>query len=274
MEVTAPARPPVRGAWLRRGLLAGGAAAVAAAAALALVGRERAPDEASRAVTVGDASVSLVLVSGAVEVRGVQASAGAALGTNDAVRIGDGRACLAYSTGISAGADVGSRLVLLDAEAGHRRLRLDAGAVVCQLEPQPSGTRFSVDTAAGRITARGTVFAVEHLDGAEVAVRLRRGVVVVEAVDGSRAELSAPASAVLGAGIRPAPPTGAGWEHDARLSALAELWAEGATAPLDIDTRPPNARIALDGLDLETHDSSVIESGSRYYLYRTGEGLP
>jgi len=252
VELPVPSHAPAHRARLRRGLLAGGAAALAAAATLALVlfGRGRAPVETSPAVAVGDTSVSLVLVSGAVEVRGVQASAGAALGASDAVRIGDGRACLAYSTGISACADVNSRLVLLDAEAGHRRLRLDAGAVVCRLEPQPPGTRFSVETAAGRITALGTVFAVEHLGGTEVALRLHRGAVAVESPDGSRTELRAPASAVLGAGVRPTPPTGEGWERDARLNALAELWAEGATAPLDIDTRPPGARIALDGLDL------------------------
>ncbi len=272
VDLAAPARLPVRRAWLRRGLLAGGAAAVAAAAALALVGRERAPEAASRAVAIGDTSVSLVLVSGAVEVRGVQASAGAALGTNDAVRSGDGRACLAYSTGISACVDVGSRLVLLDADAGHRRLRLDDGAVVCRLEPQPPGTRFSVDTAAGRITARGTVFAVEHLDGAEVAVRLHHGAVVVEAVDGSRTELGAPASVILGAGIRPTPPSGAGWDRDVRLSALAELWAEGATAPLDIDTRPPGARIALDGLDLGVAPLSALVGRGEHRVAVTAPG--
>jgi len=268
----APAPPRAGRPWLRRGLVAGGVAALAVAAAVALIARGRAPVEAAPAVAVGDASVSLVLVTGAVAVRGVQAAAGAALGTNDAVRIGDGRACLAYSTGISACADVGSRLVLLGADAGHERLRLDAGTVVCRLEPQPPGTRFSVVTAAGRITARGTVFAVEHLDGGEVAVRLHHGAVAIEAADGAHLELRAPASAVVGAGVRPTPPTGEGWTRDARLGALAELWAAAATAPLDIDTRPSGARITLDGIDLGDAPLSALVARGEHRVAVTAPG--
>jgi len=270
----APARgrPRAERPWLRRGLFAGGAVAALAAAAAALVARGRAPLEAAPAVAVSDASVSLVLVSGAVAVRGVQAAAGAALGADDAVQIGDGRACLAYSTGISACADVGSRLVLLGAEGGQEALRLDAGTVVCRLEPQPPGTRFSVVTAVGRITARGTVFAVEHLDGGEVAVRLHRGAIAIEAAGGAHLELAAPASAVVGASIRSTPPTGEGFARDARLGALAELSAAAATAPLDLDTRPPGARITLDGLDLGDAPLSALVGRGEHRVVVTEPG--
>jgi tetratricopeptide (TPR) repeat protein len=146
---------------------------------------------------------------------------------------------------------------------------LDSGAVVCRIDTPTPGVRFSVETPLGRITAKGTVFAVAHLPGGEVAVRVHRGVVEVESAQGARDELRAPAAAVLGRAIRGAPTTGQAWHRDAELIEAADLWADGAVAPVDIAASPVGALVALDGVSLgESPVSTLLGRGEHELVVR------
>lgn len=265
--------PPVRRRW-RRWAVAAAAAAVVAAIGV-LVGSSWSRPEASApnvAPTRTDARINLVLVSGDVSVRGAQAATGAALRPSDVVRVGRGRACLSYSGGTSACAAENTALRLVAAKE-EQRLMLDAGAIVCRLDAPPLGVRFSVDTPRGRVTAKGTVFAVEHLASSEVAVRLHRGVVELETPSGTRRELRAPAAAAMGKTIRRLPTTGEAWHADAQLIESADLWADGAVAPVDIVTRPTGAKISLDGVLLGTSPVSTLLGRGGHELVVEREGL-
>jgi tetratricopeptide (TPR) repeat protein len=241
---------------------AAAAALVAAVVAGGLWHAERRADAPERNATGRAAPVDLVLVSGEVRVRGVQAAAGASLGANDSVRIGRGRACLAYPQGISVCSSNGSELQLRNAENGNVRLALAAGSVLCRLQPQPPGTHFSVETALGRVSAKGTVFAVEQLTRTEFAVRAHQGAVEIETNSGERRLLRAPAAALLGAAIREAPPGGEAWQLEARLGEFAKLWGADAAAPVDLATVPSGARVTVDGIDLgEAPVSTLLGRG-------------
>lgn len=260
--------------WKTWGLAAGGVLVTAAAAAAIVVGwSPRTIDTEAQAVTVSDARVSLVLVSGDVDVRGAQAAAGAALRPTDVVRVRRGRACLAYSSGTSACVGRDSELRLVAANGEQRRLSLDAGAVVCQLDKQPPGVRFTVETARGRITAKGTVFAVEHLPSSEVAVRVHRGVVEVQLPNGSRSELRAPAGIVLASELRQAPSSGEAWQRDAHMIEASNLWADGAVAPVDITAEPAQARVALDGVEVGESPVSTLVGRGDHELMVTHPGF-
>lgn len=79
-------------------------------------------------------------------------------------------------------------------------------------------------------------------------------------------------AAGAGAGATPgggagAEPAGAGQGGGGAGRPGAGLGGAGGASPAPLEA------LALVG-DLETHDSSVIESNGRYYLFRTGEGLP
>jgi ferric-dicitrate binding protein FerR (iron transport regulator) len=241
--------------WLRWGVAA---AAMVAAAGVAVGLGLRSPTPEPPVAGAPDDPVSLVLVSGSVQVHGVQAAAGAALRPGDVVRVARGRACLVHAPGISACAGEDSAVRLIGAVNGRRHLALESGVVVCRLDGQPSGTRFSVETPLGRVTAKGTVFSVERVGSSEVLVRVHRGVVEIESAGGSVEEIQAPASAVLGSEIRRTPPTGPAWQRDRQLSGIGQLWAEGAVAPVEIGAVPQAARVRIDGIDLGQSPVSTL----------------
>ena len=79
----------------------------------------------------------------------------------------------------------GEATVITRHEVGskERFLELERGHIVVSLVPQPEGTSFSIVTAAGRVTAVGTVFSVEsRADGTTVA-RVVEGKVAVRQKD-------------------------------------------------------------------------------------------
>jgi hypothetical protein len=66
-------------------------------------------------------------------------------------------------------------------EGPERALEIARGRAVVSLLPQPAGTSFSLTTAAGKVTAVGTIFSVEvRADGATIA-RVIEGHVLVRA---------------------------------------------------------------------------------------------
>lgn len=197
------------------------AAAVAAAIVLGIAGiwEVRGKGDGDQAVFPVEASVTIASFSGKATVDGRPITVGLRVSSQQVITVGSGRLCLAYSPGVTACAAPGS---VLRAVSRHREqhLMLDRGAVVCQLDARPPEGEFSVITARGKVTAKGTVFAVELQDDsvlrddAKLAVRLHRGIVEVEAPSGERRELHAPAAVVVDSGFRAAPSAGTDWQTD------------------------------------------------------------
>lgn len=74
------------------------------------------------------------------------------------------------------------------------------GRVVVELAPQPAGTSFSIATSLGRVTAVGTIFAVEVAPDGSALARVARGRVLVRATaDGIARSLRAGESLRIGA---------------------------------------------------------------------------
>jgi FecR protein len=79
-----------------------------------------------------------------------------------------------------AGSEVGE----IHTEGPRRTVELRRGRAVASLEPQAAGTSFSITTAAGTVTAVGTIFSVEIGHEGEVYASVTRGKVLVEGLGG------------------------------------------------------------------------------------------
>jgi tetratricopeptide (TPR) repeat protein len=86
-------------------------------------------------------------------------------------------------------------------------VRLTSGRVVVELDPQPTGSSFSVVTDVVKVTAIGTVFTVEVPDPATsaVLVRVLEGTVAVEPKHGPVMRLSAPGAVKVARSVEPTP---------------------------------------------------------------------
>lgn len=255
------------------------AAAVAAASVAAGVSLPFGPssDEAQEAQTragaeEASAPVDLLLVVGDVNVGGTPASAGATLGPRDRLATKEGKACVAYSNGTSACITGESEISLVGESSQDRKLHLSRGQVVCNLDRQPEGTVFSVETTRGTVVAKGTAFAVAYLASSEVEVRLHRGVVEVQSRSGQTRELHAPATLILGEHMRQGSREADEWKRDETMLAVTHLWADGAVAPLDVDPETEQARISLGGVDLGQGPLSMLVARGQYELLVKAEG--
>jgi ferric-dicitrate binding protein FerR (iron transport regulator) len=86
-----------------------------------------------------------------------------------------------------------------DIVSNERFLELDRGHIVVSLARQPEGTSFSIVTAAGRVTAVGTVFSVESReDGTTIARVVEGNVAVRQTGDATSRPLRAGESLRLG----------------------------------------------------------------------------
>jgi hypothetical protein len=137
--------------------------------------------------------------------------------------------CLAADTEIT-------RRVL---DAPDRVLELGRGRAVVSLSPQPTGTSFSIGTAAGKVTAVGTIFSVEiGADGVSVA-RVIHGRVLVRTKTGGVAHpLRAGETLRIGEN-EPAPLSAADRARDMELLAVS-----GEGEPQDrkeASSAPPSA---------------------------------
>lgn len=223
--------------------------ALFAAAALALwvyggrgVHNEAIKPPSAQILTAPKPAVTVRSVSGTVYSEGSRVTAGMTLSPQSTIEVGDrGRVCLDYAPGIVACAGPNSVLQPHGADdssleprreqtaAIQRELRLEQGTVVCELDPRLAGGGFSVSTPRGRVTARGTVFAVElpgpsdpaGLPGASqraaLAVRLHRGSVAVRSVQGKQRALVAPAALTVTDDFHPVEASGIEWEEDLEL---------------------------------------------------------
>lgn len=261
------AAPPTAPASTRRALRRRWAFAAAASLACAAGAAVWFFGGSDRSATVpAEKPVVLALAAGEVDVQGARAAAGTALRPVDELRVGRGRACLSYGWGTTACADADSVLKPISGDE-QRGVRLERGTVVCRLDEPLPGARFSVETARGRVTAKGTVFTLQHLPSSEVAVRLHRGVIEIAPIRGEPRELRAPAAVVLGDDVRPVRADDAAWKRDADLIELGRLWSSRELVPFELATNPPGARISVDGFGLgESPLSALLARGEHELL--------
>lgn len=218
------------------------------------------------------ARVNLAMVSGDVQVGGAQASAGSALRPGDVLSVKRGRACLTYGWDTSACVNEGTRLRLPPTDSQERRLRLEEGRVVCLLDERASGARFSIETSRATITATGTLFAVEMLPDDGVGVRLHRGSLEITVGENTR-KLHAPIAVIVGKGFEELSHGGKEWQDDEDLIRAAELWADGAVAPLDVTTTPEGARVVVNGTPLGQTPLSMLVKRGKHQLLVQQEGF-
>ncbi len=233
--------PPRRVRRISRALSVAAIAVIAAAAAAVVVlwlgpsSRTHVDGALSRVSPAEEVHVSVASVSRAATVEGVQAVSGMAVRPGQRVEVQEGRLCLVYSRGVTACAAAGSTLRPANG-ARSLRLVLEKGAVVCRVDAPLVGTEFSVETPRGRVTAKGTMFAVELHETTAFAVRLHRGTVEVESPSGARRTLRAPAAVVVDGAFRDAPSIGEGWEGDLRLLESGEPPARTDASPRDVQS--------------------------------------
>lgn len=92
--------------------------------------------------------------------------------------------CASVVEGIVVCLVAGSEVGEIHGEGPRRTVELKRGRAVASLKPQAPGTSFSITTAAGKVTAVGTIFSVEIGRDSDVYASVTRGKVLVEAQGG------------------------------------------------------------------------------------------
>lgn len=206
-----------------------------------------APREEPTPSAAPNARVELVLRGFDVRIDGQKVKAGQPLSEGQVVTAGRGGACLRIEPGIVSCLSGGGSLKVGAARREHRQLQLLRGTVVSSLAHQPEGTRFSVSTPEGTVTAVGTIFAVET-NGRRVRARVHEGVVSVEPVRGPVKRLSHGDALVLGeASVTSAQALRAG---DLNTVAPARLWRDTLPSSVSIETVPSGGVVSIDAVTL------------------------
>jgi len=189
----------------------------------------------------------------------------------DVLKIARGQACLLVPPSVTVCAGEGTELVVEKLDGGERRLRLRTGHVLAQLGRQPSGSTFGIETVAGSVVAKGTVFSV-WASGPDVALRVHEGAVIQSGLRG-RSTFAAPSASFL----TREPPEGATDEPPARDDRLIELstrFDDRATSALVV-TAAAEGAVTLDDAFLgSTPLSALVAPGTYRLAYAKGELLP
>jgi hypothetical protein len=168
--------PPIQRKSSRPRVLAllAGAAAIAAAAAWFV----RASPDSISPVTLARAHIA---VAQSVRVNGALAQAGQQLHVGDNVSA-ERDTCLKVEPSVDVCLSGGAMVQVEDLSLSHRRLRLLAGSVKSDLQPQPVGTSFGIVTRDSESVAVGTSFQVAiEGESAGSVTRVFHGIVAVQA---------------------------------------------------------------------------------------------
>lgn len=209
------------------------------------------------------ARVGLVVVSGEVQVASRPARAGLELHSTEPVRVGAGRACLAFEPGVTACLAGASEAAVSTTEPKRRALSLRHGQVLAKLDPQPAGMTFRVETPRGAAIAKGTVFAVELASDDSVLVRVHEGTVLWQGTDGREQSLRAPSEGRFGIAMQLSALSATSAERDEALIRLSGLVSAESKCRLDVTATPSGARVSLDGSELGPAPVSALVSGGR-----------
>ena len=196
------------------------------------------------------------------------AVAGERLAVGSVVTVGSGQACLLVPPGVSVCLDTKTKLSIETLEGERRRFRLHAGHAVAHLHPQPAGSTFGFETAAGSVVAKGTVFSL-RTDGSSVTLRVHEGV-VINSKGNETSAYKAPSLALLSherAPLQAIDETAS----DLRLVELAKYFGDEARGTLVVGAAEGSS-VALSDFRLGmTPISALIQPGDyRMEVSRTG----
>ncbi len=184
-------------------------------------------------------------VGDGVDVDGDRAREGMPLPMGAVVLTLAGRACLDIqsATGSNAGnihacLSPASRVRVTELDGARRRLEVLAGKLSVELDPQPPGTSFTVETREGTVTAIGTAFSVEvPEDGGPVVTRVLHGTVAVHSTYAGERRLGAHSQWLMTGDVTRMPE-----DVEAREGALLARASEPAIAvPEQTEKGPPAA---------------------------------
>ncbi len=262
-----PASPRPRSSrlwWVGGGLLA------ATAAGLAMWWTS--PRPAGPAPIV--ARAELTFASGDVRIDGDPARVGVGLlEVGSRVEVGNGTACLAVDPGGDLCVSSGTTLSVARLDATARDFRLEAGIAVADLDEQPPGSRFRIETEAGSSTAIGTVFAVEIEARGTATTTVLEGEVSVTTATGSSTSVVIHQRAAVGDEVvldvvdR---------SEEARLMAIlapAELWRSEDPGSLHVQAEPERARVSVDGREVGSAPLSTLLPSGRHDVEVSGDGF-
>ena len=140
------------------------------------------------------------------------------------------------------GGPTGARVQLSESRAQVRRLTLERGRVVLDVEPLAPGATLAVLTHDARVTVHGTRFLVEASPGGTSV-----------AVDRGRVGVAGAHSYEVAAGYQVTPgaaaPLALGNDFAARLAALDGPLAAGPTETLDVFADTADALVSVDGVE-------------------------
>jgi hypothetical protein len=204
------------------------------------------------------------------QVDGAAATAGQQLREGQLLTAGSSPACLRIEPGVQTCVQPGGALRIKSTALEQRELELVEGRAVATLQKQPQGTRFSIRTGKGLVTAVGTVFAVDA-HGGRVRARVHEGLVLVELPDGEPAQLREGEALELGdgEGLSSSRPER---EDDLAAVAAVGLWREAQVGSLQLDARPIGARVTIDGVPVGRAPLEVSLSPGRHQLKLTAAG--
>jgi hypothetical protein len=210
----------------------------------------------------------LALATGETFVNHRPALAGDRLTAGAVVSVGVGQACLLVPPGVSVCLDAGTELSVASLDTAKRRLRLHSGHALAHLEPQPAGSTFGFETAAGSVVAKGTVFSL-RTEGSTVTLRVHEGV-VLNSQGRETSAYRAPSAARLShdsGASRPMDDAPA----DARLVELARYFSDRAQGTLAV-TAVPGSHLTVDDFYLGVTPLSALmqPGGYRMEVSRAG----
>lgn len=224
------------------------------------------PSSVAAAASAGGARLSFsagdTLVDQHLVVAGEQLSVGSV------VTVGAGQACLLVPPGVSVCLDNDTKVSVETLEGERRRFRLHRGRAVAHLNPQPLGSTFGFETAAGSVVAKGTAFSLVA-DGDRVTLRVHEGVVVSSRGNQTNAH-EAPSSALLSREHAPSPVLEE-TASDTRLVELAKYFGDQARGTLVVSAAAGSS-VALGEFRLgATPLSALVQPGDyRMEVSRAG----
>jgi tetratricopeptide (TPR) repeat protein len=216
------------------------------------------------------ASARVTFTSGAVEVDGEKARLDEALSVDNRLNVHAGRACLTFDSDIKT-CLTGESVARIAELASARTLELRAGRVLASLAPQAAGRSFAIETSAGSVFAKGTLFAVEITATGATEVRLYQGTLLLRTRDGRELILHAREQASLGGALAARPLSDASNPEDTALAALTRLDSTRGATVLTVNATPAGSRVSLDGQALgEAPVSALVTDGRRLTVEHAG----
>lgn len=156
---------------------------------------------------------------------------------------------------LSGGAVIASQQL----DSPDRAIEVGRGRAVVSLAPQPAGTSFSLSTAAGKVTAVGTIFSVEIAPDGSTIARVIEGHVLVRAGDAPAQSLRAGQALRVGE-QQPRPLSDQERDQDLELLSLSGA-QEGEPSNAPSGTTPAEARGGAAPQDLLKYARSLRASG-------------